>query len=179
MRTSSAARRFVMLPPLAAAFIVSLSALAAAQEPVKSFDQLNTRVKVGDTLWVTDGQGREVKAASSSCRRVGHAEQRRPDDAAGRECAPRAAEEGIEAPRLPDRSAQELPAPRLLGGCRDGEEALGGYFSLPSRGVGTLIGATCLALETYTAHPARRQRALLGRAVITPRHKGVALSYSF
>lgn len=36
-------------------------ALAAAQEPVKSFDQLNTRLKPGDTIWVTDAQGRELK----------------------------------------------------------------------------------------------------------------------
>jgi hypothetical protein len=28
---------------------------------VRSFDQLNTRLKVGDTVWVTDAQGREVK----------------------------------------------------------------------------------------------------------------------
>jgi len=35
--------------------------LAAAQEPVRSFDQLDTRLKPGDTIWVTDAQGREVK----------------------------------------------------------------------------------------------------------------------
>ena len=35
--------------------------VAAAQEPVASFDQLNTRLKPGDTIWVTDAQGREVK----------------------------------------------------------------------------------------------------------------------
>lgn len=34
---------------------------AAAQEPARSFDQLNTRVKAGDTIWVTDAQGRETK----------------------------------------------------------------------------------------------------------------------
>jgi hypothetical protein len=33
---------------------------AAAQQPVKSFDQLNTRLKAGDTVWVTDAQGREI-----------------------------------------------------------------------------------------------------------------------
>jgi hypothetical protein len=36
-------------------------AAAMAQEPVKSFDRLNTRLKVGDTIWVTDAQGREMK----------------------------------------------------------------------------------------------------------------------
>ena len=44
---------------VAAAFCVP--SLAAAQEPVRDFDQLNTRLKPGDTVWVTDTQGREVK----------------------------------------------------------------------------------------------------------------------
>jgi len=61
MNTSSAARPFVTWAPLAALLIVLLPALVAAQEPVKSFDQLNTRLKVGDTVWVTDAQGREVE----------------------------------------------------------------------------------------------------------------------
>jgi hypothetical protein len=34
---------------------------AAAQDPVRTFDQLGTRLKVGDTVWVTDASGREVK----------------------------------------------------------------------------------------------------------------------
>ena len=53
------------LPPtaiiLATAAALAAPALAAAQAPVTSFDQLNTRLKPGDTIWVTDGQGREVK----------------------------------------------------------------------------------------------------------------------
>jgi len=61
MATSSAARQFVTWAPLAAVLIVILPALSVAQEPVKSFDQLNTRLKPGDTVYVTDAQGREVK----------------------------------------------------------------------------------------------------------------------
>ena len=64
MGTSSAARRLVARVPLAAMLIAILPALAAAQEPVKSFDQLNTRLKPGDTVWVTDAQGRESKGRS-------------------------------------------------------------------------------------------------------------------
>ncbi len=50
----------------AAAILILAMALgaanvAAAQEPVTSFDLLNTRLMVGDTVWVTDAQGREVK----------------------------------------------------------------------------------------------------------------------
>ena len=44
---------------IAAAF--AAPAPCAAQEPVRDFSQLNTRLKPGDTVWVTDGQGREVK----------------------------------------------------------------------------------------------------------------------
>jgi hypothetical protein len=61
MRTSSAVRQFAMRVPLAAVLIVLLPALSAAQEPVKSFDQLDTRLKPGDTVWITDAQGREIK----------------------------------------------------------------------------------------------------------------------
>jgi hypothetical protein len=43
------------------AIALTAPALVSAQEPVKSFDQLNTRLKPGDTIWVTDAQGREVK----------------------------------------------------------------------------------------------------------------------
>jgi hypothetical protein len=44
---------------LAAALAAAVPALA--QEPVKSFDQLGTRLVPGDTVFVTDSQGREVK----------------------------------------------------------------------------------------------------------------------
>ena len=49
------------------AVVVLAAALAAiptrggAQEPVASFDQLNTRIELGDTVWVTDAQGREIR----------------------------------------------------------------------------------------------------------------------
>jgi hypothetical protein len=39
---------------------------AAAQEPVRDFSQLNTRLRPGDTVWVTDAQGREVKGRIAS-----------------------------------------------------------------------------------------------------------------
>jgi hypothetical protein len=46
---------------VAAALLVP--ALAAAQEPVRDFTQLNTRLRPGDTVWVTDAQGREIKGS--------------------------------------------------------------------------------------------------------------------
>jgi hypothetical protein len=61
MRTSSAARQFVTWAPLAAVLIVLLPAVSVAQEPVNSFDQLDTRLKVRDTVSGTDRAGRKVK----------------------------------------------------------------------------------------------------------------------
>jgi len=46
---------------VAAVVALAVPAPAAAQEPVTSFDQLSTRLKPGDTIWITDAQGREVK----------------------------------------------------------------------------------------------------------------------
>jgi hypothetical protein len=37
------------------------AAPCAAQEPLQDFRQLNTRLRPGDTIWVTDSQGRAVK----------------------------------------------------------------------------------------------------------------------
>lgn len=45
----------------AAALLALLPVIAYGQEPVKSFDQLNTRLRVGDKILVTDMQGREYK----------------------------------------------------------------------------------------------------------------------
>lgn len=53
--------RHVVLTTVACVLLAFLPTRGAAQEPVTSFDQLNTRLKVGDTVWVTDAQGREIK----------------------------------------------------------------------------------------------------------------------
>ena len=54
-------RSWKLAAVLAAVSLLLAFALAAAQEPVRDFSQLNTRLKPGDTVWVTDAQGREVK----------------------------------------------------------------------------------------------------------------------
>ena len=43
--------------------LTAVPLLAMAQEPVRDFAQLNTRLRPGDTVWVTDAQGREVKGS--------------------------------------------------------------------------------------------------------------------
>ena len=56
-----------------------------AQEPVKTFDQLDMRLKVGDTIWVTDAQGREIRGRSGNSGRPGS----RSTTAEGRRLRPR------------------------------------------------------------------------------------------
>jgi len=58
----AARSRIVRAWLVAATMTLALApAKAAAQEPVASFDLLNGRLKPGDTVWVTDGKGREIK----------------------------------------------------------------------------------------------------------------------
>lgn len=46
---------------LVIAAAIWVPAQAAAQQPARSFDQLNTRLKPGDKVWVTDAEGREIE----------------------------------------------------------------------------------------------------------------------
>jgi hypothetical protein len=55
-RTRTAAAVLAM-----ALFGVGPAETARAQEPANRFDELATRLKPGDTIWVTDAQGRELK----------------------------------------------------------------------------------------------------------------------
>ena len=57
MKVIISARRILA----AGAALLFVPALSGAQEPVRTFDQLDTRLRVGDTIWVTDAQGREIK----------------------------------------------------------------------------------------------------------------------
>ena len=51
-------------PAVSLAFVAAILTVApgaSAQEPVRDFSQLNTRLTPGDTVYVTDAQGREIK----------------------------------------------------------------------------------------------------------------------
>ena len=54
-------RRTASAAAIVLAAVICVPSSAAAQQPVKSFDALNTRLKPGDTIWVTDAEGREIK----------------------------------------------------------------------------------------------------------------------
>lgn len=176
------------------ALIVAAAALCAppaglAQEPVKSFDQLNTRLKVGDTVWVTDAQGREVGGKI---------------DALG----PNALTLKAEAPRnftaadvrmIRERQPDSLKNGALIGlgvglalgaaGCAAWvSEGEGGWclsFLIAYGGLGTAIGVGVDALipgrkrEVYRA-PGSAPSARLSVAPLLGRtRQGVAVSFAF
>jgi hypothetical protein len=185
MGTSSAARRFVTQLPLAAGLIVLLPVVAAAQEPVKSFDQLETRLKVGDTVWVTDAQGREVKgkirdlSATSLLLDAGGSPQ------------------GLEAARVSTIRVQQpdslkngaliglvagaVAGPLVAAAMCEGEAGCVLLFGGAGVGIGVAIDAARGGKKVlaYRAPGASGSARLSIAPVITPRTKGVALSYSF
>ena len=179
--------------PHIAIILVTATALAvpapcAAQEPVRDFSQLNTRLKPGDTIWVTDGQGREVKGRINSLA---------PDSL------------GVDAGGFRTFSAGEVSMIQLRQGDSLGNGAL---IGLAVGGVGT--GLACLASTegpdqdwcllaalvyggigagigvgidalipgkkrvAYRA-PGSSQARLSLAPVITPRARGAALSFAF
>jgi hypothetical protein len=54
-------RRTASAVTIVFAVAICVPLAAAAQQPVRSFDALDTRLKPGDTIWVTDAEGREIK----------------------------------------------------------------------------------------------------------------------
>ena len=189
MRTSAAARHFVAWASLAAVLILPLPALAAAQEPVSDFTQLNTRLRPGDTVWVTDAQGREVK---------GKIQALAPKAITLQGDGPRSFTAGdVRAIRM--REGDSLRSGALIG---LGVGVILGTLSVASfEGTGVdyawgaaIGGAICAGIGVgidalipgkkvvaYRAPgPAGAPSARLSLApVITPRAKGVAVSYSF
>jgi hypothetical protein len=174
----------------AGAALLLLPALAGAQEPVKSFDQLNTRLKVGDTIYVTDAQGREIKGKirglDPSALTVDHGgPETFQADAVG---------------LITQRKGRRVVRLTLYGlglgaaaggfaagiGCSDCEEALFGgvlFGGLIGAGTGAVIGAlipgkTLVVYRAPGAAGATSARFSLA-PLITPARKGVAASFSF
>ena len=171
--------------------LLALPALAAAQEPVRDFAQLNTRLRPGDTIWVTDAQGREVKGRILS---LGAEEL----TLEGR---------GDRAFRAPDVTAITVRRSDSLGNGALIGLAVGGLgtglaclataegqdkewcvlVSAVYAGIGSAIGVGIDAMMPGKKLVAYRAPASTGSAparlslapFITPRAKGVALSFAF
>ena len=183
MRTSVAVRPSTPWAPLAALLVVLLPALAAAQEPVKSFDQLGGVLNVGNKVRVTDTEGREVSGRVTAI----DAKSIMLDKANGTRLP-------ADRVRLVQRLKRSTGYGCLIGlgagivgglvfasNAETGEEAMGGYlFPGIGAGVGTLIGAfVTRSHDVYRAPGASGNARLSIAPVVTPRTKGVALSYSF
>jgi len=171
-----------------------LPSLAAGQEPVKSFDQLNTRLKAGDTIWVTDSQGREIEGKLS---RLSPASLQLTTDGDVEE---------LPAERVGTIRVQ--PADRLRNGvlwgalvgfvggalscgvnpqCTGDEggagmaAGLGILGAAAGAGIGALIDAAVKGpkLTVYRASGTAGDAHFSIAPVITPRAKGVAVSFAF
>jgi hypothetical protein len=163
---------------------------ATAQEPVMSFDQLNTRLKIGDTIWVTDAQGREVKGkvqgldaasltlesrtplsfAPSDVRVI---QERRPDSVKNGALIGMGA--GMAVGIV---SMLTLDFEGCTFGC---VAAVLGYFGGIGAGVGALVDAMIPGKKqaVYRAPGSLPSARLSLAPLITPARKGVAVSFSF
>ena len=178
-----------------AAAVLAVPLMAAAQEPVRSFDQLDTRLKPGDTLWVTDAQGRESKGTLKGL--TGRAltlkrwrtstidaadilaiDARRPDSTRNGTLIGLAVGEG-------------LAAVCYAAGVRGGDPETIGFaelgfvlFGLAGADIGwmadsAIVGPRFAAYRAPAAGSAAGHRRLAVAPVITPRAKGVAVSLRF
>jgi hypothetical protein len=179
-------------PALILALTVALAAPgpASAQEPVKSFDQLNTRVKPGDTVYVTDAQGRELKAKvrglSASVLSL---------DAHGRVVL-----EDSDVRLITRHKPRPVGRYALLGMGVGAGVALAGLAAADlsnsdgtalATAVGVLVGAGAVAgavvgaftpgprVVIYSAPSASGGRSAALVPIIAPRAKGVAVSFAF
>ena len=191
MNTIASARRILA----AAAATLLLPALSGAQESVKSFDQLNTRLRVGDTIWVTDAQGREIKgkirdlSATSLLLDAGGTPQ---DLQAARvatiQLQPKdSLKNGVLWGAVAGAVTGALSC--LLNPQCGGDDEIAAAVSLGLAGVGAAAGAGIGAgldatikgprLVIYRGAGTHSAARFSLAPLITPRHKGVAVSFAF
>jgi len=168
----------------------------AAQEPARDFLQLETRLKAGDTVWVTDAQGREIKGKlgaitsetvtlEGGAARVFRASDvrtvRRRDPARGTWTG--AAIGGIAGLGAGIAACAAYPKDDPLR--NDACAMAVGLLWMPGLGAGALVGAmfpgrkqeVYRAPESGTAGTAAARLSVA--PVVSPRKKGVAIAISF
>jgi hypothetical protein len=163
-------------------------AVAAAQEPVRDFGQLNTRLRPGDTIWVTDAQGREVKGSILSL----DTGALTVEGGGGRTFG------AADVTTIKVRRGDSLRNGALIGLAVGGGIAAAGciaekdysdsfcpaYILLyPAMGLGIGVGIDAMIpgkkFEAYRAPGPSGSARLSIAPVITPRTKGVAVAFSF
>jgi hypothetical protein len=171
------------------ASVLCLPGFAAAQGTVKTFDQLNTRIKIGDTVRVTDTEGREVKGELVELRDTLIAVD---SDGVTTFEAHRV--------RLIQNDTKSSRGPLLfgmiiggviggvVGAAHHADEGLGSvWWGCAAIGLGigaaggAIVGAARPAKweEVYRAPAASVTARVSIAPMITPRAKGVVLSFSF
>ena len=177
----------------AGAALLLLPTLASAQDPVKTFDQLNTRLEPGDTVRVTDAHGREITGKirilepSALTLDRGGPETMQADAVrliTERKSSPigRGALYGLLAGAAGGAILGASAAGGSGGECNDNCGAiLAGVFGGLGAGVGAIIGAVIpgQTLVVYRAPGAPPPTRLSLAPLISPRTKGVAVSFAF
>ena len=185
---------------LAAALTVAMTltlvlapAAAPAQEPVMSFDQLNTRLKIGDTVYVTDAQGRAIKGKIRGFGTSGMTLDRDGPETIQADAVRLITERkpgpigrgalygliaGAAGGAILGASASGGPGGECNRNC---SPILAGVFGGLGAGVGAIIGAVIpgQTLVVYRAPGAPLSTRVSLAPVITPRTKGVAVSFAF
>ena len=180
MNTSSAARRLASRAALTVVLIVLLPALDAAQEPVKSFDQLGGVLDVGNKVRVTDSEDREVSGRITAL----DAKSITIDKAGGTTFSAERVHRVERLKRSKGYGCLIGIGAGIVGGlvyassAATAEDAMGGYL-LPGigAGVGALVGA--FVTRSHEVYRASGSARLSLAPVITPRTKGLAVVYSF
>jgi hypothetical protein len=183
----------------ALALVFVLPGLGGAQEPVTSFDQLNTRLKPGDKVWVTDSQGREITGRVDDVRSVSLA-LREGRTFRGEEVRQVARQKGdrtrigalygagigaVLGAWSGHREYEREVAPYCHGPCDSGGYMLGFGAVLGAVGacVGALVGnqipAGRLVVYRQPGSTSVGSSRLSVTPVITPRTKGVAVAFVF
>jgi hypothetical protein len=183
--------RFPAVSLVVVAAILTFPPPAAAQEPVRSFDQLNTRLKPGDTVYVTDAQGREIKGKIRSINATSLS--------LDGDTAPtfKAIDVRTIVERRPDSlkngmiigavSGFAAAAGLIVAACSSddcdyaGPAILAGLSTGAGAGIGAGIDATIKGPKrvVYRAQVATASAQLSLVPLVSPRVKGVAVSFAF
>jgi len=172
------------------AALVLLPAPCAAQEPVREFAQLDTRLKPGDTVWVTDARGREVKGRIVSIR----------SDELALESDAAIAFPAGSVRLIREREDDSVWKGTIIGGAvgaalglsfggfsgswrwsdaAAGAVMFGGIFAGVGLAVDALIPGKKIVVYRGPAAAARPSAHFAVAPVVTPRAKGVAVSFAF
>ena len=182
---------------LTASIVLIAPALAVAQEPVTSFDQLGMRLKPGDRIWVTDAKGREVEGriervwadaltveteppSTFPARDVSLIREARPDSLRNGTLIGLGVGGGLAAAWCLGAATSHSPSVSAGAECAEGLIVFGGLGTLLGLVIDAAVPGKGLVVYRAPGASGAPGHARLSIApVITPRTKGVALSISF